>query len=186
MSALLHPIVNVALLTMLVLLALGIALRRDLFSAAIYAGAFSMTMATLFLLLDAPDVAFTEAAIGASLTLILFLAAMTRAMGSEKIAAPRRLTPILVSLLTGAFILYGAQDLPPHASPDAPIHLHVAPDYLARTQEEFGFPNVVTAILASYRGFDTLGEVYVIFTAGVAILALLGGAGTAGARRRKP
>jgi multicomponent Na+:H+ antiporter subunit B len=35
-------------------------------------------------------------------------------------------------------------------------------------------PNLVTAVLASYRGFDTLGEVTVIFTAGVGVMLLLG------------
>ena len=37
-----------------------------------------------------------------------------------------------------------------------------------------GIPNVVTSVLASYRGYDTLGEVTVIFTAGIAVLLLLG------------
>ena len=35
-------------------------------------------------------------------------------------------------------------------------------------------PNLVTAVLASYRGFDTLGEVTVVLTAGIGVLLLLG------------
>ena len=42
-----------------------------------------------------------------------------------------------------------------------------------QTTAEIGIPNIVTAVLASYRGFDTLGETAVIFTAGVGVMALL-------------
>jgi hypothetical protein len=44
---------------------------------------------------------------------------------------------------------------------------------MEHTREEIAIPNIVTAILASYRGFDTMGEVGVIFTAGISITALL-------------
>ena len=64
--------------------------------------------------------------------------------------------------------------LPVFGDPDAVIHQHVAPRYLQDGISETGVPNIVTAILASYRGFDTLGEVIVIFTAGVGLIALLG------------
>ena len=51
--------------------------------------------------------------------------------------------------------------------------MHVVPDYLADRVEETGVPNVVTSVLASYRGYDTLGETTVIFTAGIGVLLLL-------------
>ena len=65
------------------------------------------------------------------------------------------------------------------ASPADPCHhhlanQHVAPYYLERSLVETGVPNVVTAVLASYRGYDTLGELTVIFTAGIGVLLLLG------------
>ena len=65
-------------------------------------------------------------------------------------------------------------DMPHFADPDAPVHRHVTPRYLEDSPEESGIPNVVTSVLASYRGYDTLGEVAVIFTAGIAVLGLLG------------
>jgi len=55
----------------------------------------------------------------------------------------------------------------------------LAPTYITESPQQTGIPNVVTSILASYRGYDTLGELAVIFTAGVGVLALLG------LRRRK-
>ncbi len=74
-----------------------------------------------------------------------------------------------------AALIYGTLDMPPFGAADNPVQTHVAPDYLQRTPVEIGIPNVVSAVLASYRGFDTLGEVVVVFTAAIAVLRLLGG-----------
>jgi multicomponent Na+:H+ antiporter subunit B len=77
--------------------------------------------------------------------------------------------------------------LPPFGSPDAPIHTHVAPRYLERSIEETNVPNVVSSVLADYRGFDTLGETTVIFTAGIGVMLLLGASrrrGEAGRREK--
>ena len=63
--------------------------------------------------------------------------------------------------------------MPAYGDPDAPIHHYLAPDYIEGAETEFGLPNIVTAILASYRGFDTLGETAVIFTAALGVMALL-------------
>ena len=60
-----------------------------------------------------------------------------------------------------------------HTAHSLPIHTHVAPYYIERGVIETSVPNVVTAVLASYRGFDTLGEVFVVFTAGIGVLMLL-------------
>ena len=90
--------------------------------------------------------------------------------------------PLLVGMITGAALLYGTLDMPRFGDPDAPIHRHVAPRYIQKSGTEVGVPNIVTSVLASYRGFATLGEVTVIFTAGIGILLLLGGTG--GSRRK--
>ena len=54
----------------------------------------------------------------------------------------------------------------------------MAPRYIHETEHEIGVPNLVTAVLASYRGYDTWGETTVIFTACVGVMMLLGGART--------
>ncbi len=64
--------------------------------------------------------------------------------------------------------------MPRFGDGSAPVHGHVAPRYIEQSGQEVGIPNIVTSVLASYRGFDTLGEVAVIFTAGIAVLLLLG------------
>lgn len=63
--------------------------------------------------------------------------------------------------------------MPRLGDPEAPVHTHVAPWYLEETPRLIGVPNVVTAVLASFRGYDTLGELFVIFTAGIGVLFLL-------------
>jgi multicomponent Na+:H+ antiporter subunit B len=83
------------------------------------------------------------------------------------------LLPLLVALATGGALVYGTLDLPAFSDPDAAIHRHVAPRYIQSAMEETGVPNVVTAVLASYRGYDTLGETTVVFTAGIGVIALL-------------
>ena len=93
--------------------------------------------------------------------------------------------PLLVVLLTGAVLIYGTLDMPAFGDPNAPAQLHVGPDYIARTPEEIHVPNIVTAVLGSYRGYDTMGEVTVVFTAGLGVFLLIGGSGAA-FRRRLP
>jgi multicomponent Na+:H+ antiporter subunit B len=77
--------------------------------------------------------------------------------------------------VTGSALIYGTWDIPGFGAPDAPAQTHVARYYIENALPDTGVPNIVTAVLASYRGFDTLGEVTVIFTAAVAVLLLIGG-----------
>jgi len=79
----------------------------------------------------------------------------------------------LVTLLTGALLIYGIKDMPKWGDPNSPASLHVSPRYIEKTVEETATPDMVTSVLADYRGYDTLGETTVIFTAGIACLLLL-------------
>jgi multicomponent Na+:H+ antiporter subunit B len=165
---------DIALFAFLLAIAVAIARTRDLFAAAMLLGIFSLLSAGVFTLLDAVDVAFTEAAVGAGISTILVLGTLALTDQVE-VPSKRALLPIAVVVLTGAALLYGTLDMPAFGDPDAPIHQHVAPRYLAETPEVIDIPNVVTAVLASYRGYDTLGELVVVLTAGVGVLLLLGG-----------
>ncbi len=134
---------------------------------------FSLLAALVFVNLDAPDVALTEAAVGAGISTLLMLGTLALTSRREKPSTRSRVLPFAVVLMTGAALIYGTADMPHFGDPQAPAQTHVAPKYLADSLEETGVPNVVTAVLASYRGFDTLGEVAVIFVAGVVVLLLL-------------
>lgn len=167
--------VDIFLFTMLVCTALVLVRTQSLFATAILAGVFSLLSALLFVSMDAVDVAFTEAAVGAGISTVLMLGTLALTARFERPQTHSPLIPLFVVLVTGAALIYGTLDMPNFGDPNAPAQLHVAPDYIARTPVEIDVPNIVTAILASYRGFDTLGEVAVVFTAGVGVLLLLSG-----------
>ena len=76
-------------------------------------------------------------------------------------------------LVTGGILVYGTSQIPPFGHPDNPANHHVAPHYLVESEHEIHIPNVVTSVLASYRGYDTMGETAVVFTAVVGVLLLL-------------
>ena len=79
----------------------------------------------------------------------------------------------LITALTAGLLMYGVEDMPPWGDPHSPASVHVSPRYIEKTIEETHTPDIVTSVLADYRGYDTLGETTVIFTAGIACLLLL-------------
>lgn len=147
---------------------------RNLFGVVMLGGIYSLLMASIFVILDAVDVAFTEAAVGAGISTILMLGTLALTTSREKIPMHTPLLPLIVTFVTGAMLVYGTWDIPAFGEAATPANQHVAPYYLERSMVETGVPNVVTAVLASYRGYDTLGELTVIFTAGIGVLLLLG------------
>jgi multicomponent Na+:H+ antiporter subunit B len=151
----------------------GIIARRNLFSVVVLAGIYSFLMASVLIALDAVDVAMTEAAVGAGISTVLLLSALHLTRGEEAKPVHRPWLPLAVSVCVAAVLIYGTLGLPAFSDPQAPIHTHVANRYLGESIRETGVPNVVTAVLASYRGYDTLGETTVVFTAGAGVIALL-------------
>lgn len=146
---------------------------RDLFAAAMLFAIYSLLSAALFTVLDAGDVALTEAAVGAGISTILVLAVLTLAQRQEHPTPGHNLLALAVVLVTGAGLLYATLDLPEFGNPNNPVHGHVGSYYTEHTYEDMGIPNMVAAVLASYRSIDTLGEAFVIFTAALGVFALL-------------
>jgi multicomponent Na+:H+ antiporter subunit B len=166
--------INIVLLGFLVIVAVVAIRLHDLFAVVMMFGIYSLLAAVIFVVLDAVDVAFTEAAVGVGISTVLMLATLGLVGRWEKRPAHKPFLPLVVVLITGGALIYGTLDMPHFGKPDAPVHQHVAPRYLRDSPDEVGISNVVTSVLASYRGYDTLGELTVIFTAGVGVLALLG------------
>ena len=167
-------LLNGLLLVFIAVIAVSIVRLHNLFAAIVIAGFFSLLSAGMFLLLDAVDVAFTEAAVGAGITTVLGIGTLILTKSTEKEPARRPWWPLVLVFLTGAALIYGTADMPHFGDPEAPIHLHVAPRYINDSPTEIGVPNMVTSVLASYRGFDTLGETTVVLAAAVGVLLLLG------------
>lgn len=167
-------ILDITLLSLLLVTAVYIAWTRDLFAAVMLAGIYGLLSASFFMSMGAVDVAFTEAAVGAGISPLLMLSTLA-ICGRAQRANPQRAILALISVtVVGVLLISATLEMPAFGSPDAPAHLHVAPRYLTDSMREIGIPNVVTSVLASYRAFDTLGEVVVIFTAGLGVLSLLG------------
>ena len=168
--------IDISLLTLMAVTAFAVMRLRGLLAVIMLSGIYSLISAALLTTLDAVDVAMTEAAVGAGITTVLLLGTLTLTGAHE--ARPsrphRRLLPLAVVLVTGGFLIYGTLDMPRFGAADAPIHQHVAPRYIHKTGTEVGTPNIVTAVLASYRGYDTMGETSVVFTAALGVLLLLG------------
>ncbi len=175
--------IDILLLLIIVICAVVAVSMKDLLSAVIVLGIYSFIMAAIFTRLNAVDVAFTEASVGAGITSVLLIAALSRTRRYEYLyTTPERKKPSALSLkvislifviTTGAVLVYGVIDMPEFGDPDAPANKHVAHRYIEESHHETGAVNIVTAVLASYRGYDTLGETTVIFTAGICVILLL-------------
>lgn len=84
-----------------------------------------------------------------------------------------RFFALIAVIITGALLIYATVDMPNWGDPNSPPNIHVSPRYIEKTIEEAATPNAVTSLLADYRGYDTLGETTVIFTAGIICILLL-------------
>lgn len=170
---------------------------RSLFSATMLAGFYSLIMALVWSNMRALDVAFTEAAVGAGISTVLLLGTLVHTGRWAKRDEGVNGWGLLVVAVTGAMLIWGTLDMPAFGDRDAPIHNlrvpelagqnvgkqpggpelgHPEPDpHHPHPHDDFSghVPNTVTSLLAAYRGYDTMYETAVIFTAGVSLIALL-------------
>jgi multicomponent Na+:H+ antiporter subunit B len=177
-SVAIETALSVGLLTFVLVVALVTAVVRDVLTAVVVFAAYSLGLAILWVLYRAPDVGLTEAAVGAGVTTALLLLAISRTVrpvSSGVFVDRRSVRPrsLLVAGLVAGGLLLTVPALPPVGSPDTPAFGPVSEFYLADSAER-GIDNAVTAVLVVYRGFDTFGEVAVVFAAAVAVLAVLG------------
>jgi multicomponent Na+:H+ antiporter subunit B len=167
--------VTLPLLVLVLSTAAGAVFVKDLIASVLILGAYSFFLALLWAWQGAVDVAFTEAVVGAGLSTVFFLLTLFSVAQKETTRRSYRFSWLLMSglMMLGLLMVYGAQGLPPVGDPTSPPNVHISPVYLARSFEETRTPNVVTAVIMDYRGFDTLIETTVIFTAGIATSLLL-------------
>ena len=193
-------LLDAVLLILVTATAIAVIEVRSLFSATMLAGIYSLLMAIVWSNMHALDVAFTEAAVGAGISTVLLLGALVKTGRWSKPSKKRLDLPaLLICLLTGGMLAYGTTDMPRFGDPEAPIHNLRVPKMLAQDvgksetrrgpplghptpdphhphpHDDFGghSPNTVTSLLAAYRGFDTMFETAVIFTAGISLILLL-------------
>ena len=168
-------LVDIFVLALLATTAVAVARIRNLWAAVMFTGIYSFLGAAWMLILDAPDVAFTEAAVGAGISTVLMLGTLALTSREEKPIKKFPVLPLIVVVVTGLTLVYGTLDMPRAGDPSAPVHTRMEPSFIEKSDHDMHgeLPNVVTSVLASYRGYDTLGETTVIFTAGIAVLLIL-------------
>jgi multicomponent Na+:H+ antiporter subunit B len=163
------------LVVLLLITAIAVISVRDLFALVLLLSVYSGLLAALLAVMGAADVAFTEAVVGTSVSTIFFMALIWRIdpMELTRYSLPRRIFSWVPALSIGALLLYGVNALPAFGDATAPSTTYLAPDFIARAYHDTHTPNVVTAILADYRSFDTLIEATVVLTAALACLLVL-------------
>ena len=168
-------LINITLLAILFIVALAIARLRSLIAIVMLSGVYSLVSAAWYIAVDAVDVGYTEAAVGAGMSTAVLLGAMLLTARTAKPEKPlSKLGPFLVCGATAAMLIYATVDLPGLGDPNSPANTGPGMTYVHVNWFDTGVPNVVTSVLASYRGFDTMGETVVVFVAGLAVAMLLG------------
>ena len=171
-----EALITMVLLTLMAAVTVGIIRMRNLFGIVILSGIYSFLMASVMMLLDAVDVAMTEASVGAGISTVLLLTVLYLTRSREMVPVHQPVIPLFLAIGVAVMLVYGSMDLPPFGAAATPVNQSaVSTYYLQKSSPDTGIPNVVTSVLASYRGFDTLGEVTVVFIAGIGVLTLLRG-----------
>ncbi|MDB9278342.1 DUF4040 domain-containing protein [Halorubrum ezzemoulense] len=156
--------------------AVGAALLKDTLAAVMAFAAYSLGVSVLWLVLQAPDVGLTEAAVGAGIMTVLFLLALSNTASPDVDRLFESIGWQTAALVAGFVLLVGATvpALPAIGDPNsAVVGGEVTQYYLENAYAQTEVKNAVTAVLAAYRGFDTLGEGVVVFSAVVVTLSVL-------------
>jgi len=158
----------------MVITCIRLMLSKSLIESVIVMSVFSLFIGICYLFMDAPDVAMTETALGACLSTCVLLN-IIKIVGDD-IGKPKKIKIIMSAILCIIFIVclsWASLDLPEFGADNSPLQEHLTGYYLENTKNDIAIPSMVAAILASYRGYDTLGETTVILIAGLAVLVII-------------
>jgi multicomponent Na+:H+ antiporter subunit B len=187
--------IDLCLLALLTVLALAVVTARNLLAASMLMSIYSLLMAAIWKNMDSLDVSFTEAAVGAGVSTVLLIGSLVHVGAEEKPRKGVHPAGLAAVVLAGGALLYGTVDMPGFGDPASPANANpVSIGYLRQDVEKVDdvrghhrafkkhpdyfhehVPNMVTAVIVSYRGYDTMYETTVIFIAGVSMILLLRG-----------
>lgn len=182
------------LLIFLVVCAIAVCLSKRLLTSIIIFMSYSCIMSVIWLMLEAPDLAITEAAVGAGVSSILFFVTLKKIHAvehEEKGIKPKEIadmehhwemkvfrkaykaTAVIVCASLIIILLAVVSQLPRFGNPDNPDNNEVVERYITQGLQETGSINIVTGMILDYRAFDTFGESCVLFIAATCVMILL-------------
>lgn len=165
-------------LIFMIIAALNALETKDLLASVVSLGAVGFGLAVIFLMMGAPDVAIVQVVVEVLSLIILIRATirhdLTTVTGDTEFFS--LLVGVVMLFIVFLFGLEAVKALPPLGSPVMDT-VASAPSryYLEHGLSETGSANIVTSIILGYRGYDTLGEIAVLFTAVLGALAILRG-----------
>jgi multicomponent Na+:H+ antiporter subunit B len=177
-------LINICCLVIIVI-SFQVARTEKLFLNVVYLSIFSLILCFLYLVLDAPDVGMTEAALGASLTTIIFLNVLKKINThsyqknislkqdeNKNLSNIYNYTPLIICIMMFVILIFGFFEIADFGT-KANLSNNVSDYYINNTKKQIGIDSFVAAILANYRGFDTLYETCLIFLAGISVTLIL-------------
>ena len=173
----LAPYIDIILLSLILFLAVMLIFAVDYMKSIIVIALISVLAATTYLVMLAPDVALTEAAVGACVSTCIMLIGIRYLKTEKPLLLPTKKQLLFGGVLCFLVLIavcYYSASLHSYGDPSAIIKNGVSRHYISNVEKDIGMKSLVTAILASYRGMDTLGETLVIFTAGISVIFIFG------------
>lgn len=164
----------VVTLILLCVVTIKLIIAKSLLESVIIMSIFSLLISVSYLIMDAPDVAMTEVALGACLSTCVLLSFLNRLVPPQttNLKCSRVISSSIICLFFFTITAYAGANLPEYGNAESAVQTHLTKYYIDNTQNEIGIPSYVAALLGSYRGYDTLGETAVILIAGVSVLLL--------------
>lgn len=159
--------------------------KKNLTAIIIYT-TFSLVMSIVWMIIKSPDLAITEAAVGAGITSILFFITLSSVgelkefenIGFDKKPEKKNsklfnAVGLAITLVIIILLLNTVSKLPNFGDISNPVFNEVYNRYVEMGMEDTGALNLVAGVILDYRAFDTFGEAIMIFTALVGLLMLL-------------
>lgn len=149
---------------------------KDLLAAVISLGAVGFSVAIIFVLIQAPDLAIVQIVIEV-LTIVIFIAVILRTTHidktiGKKLSGSHIFSIVLYAVFAILFLIVifrSFQEMPDFGNPI----MRVASEYIRLGLPHTGGANIVADVILDFRALDTLGEATVLFTAVIGVAALM-------------
>jgi multisubunit Na+/H+ antiporter MnhB subunit len=156
---------------------------RDLLSALISCGIVGYGLVICFLLLQAPDLAIVQIVVE-TITLIIMIAVVLDSSRKElkenKVSGTKLLhfhkwytVNVILVIVCLLVLLYFFKEVTSTLDPLGKHSTRMSTAYIEDAAEKTGSANLVTSVLFDFRGYDTLGEVTILFATVVGVLTIL-------------